>query len=122
MSIDKSTMPTLRRTIRLFVSSIFSDMKAERDVLQNDVFPKLRQLCLENGLRFQAIDLRWGVPEEAGQDNRTMRICQRELKRCQEGRPKPNFLILLGSRYGWQPLPETIPVDLFAHLRQHLPG
>jgi WD40 repeat protein/tetratricopeptide (TPR) repeat protein len=113
-------MPALTRTIRLFVSSTFSDMKAERDALQSDVFPKLRQLCLSNGLRFQAIDLRWGVPEEAGKDNRTMRICLRELKRCQEARPKPNFLILLGDRYGWQPLPEIIPADLFAQLRERL--
>src|SRR5271165_5972308 len=115
-------MPTLRRTIRLFVSSTFSDMKAERDVLQGEVFPKLRQLCLSNGLRFQPIDLRWGVPEEASKDNRTMRICLRELKRCQQERPKPNFLILLGERYGWQPLPEIIPADLFAHLRDRLPA
>ncbi len=49
-------MPTLRCTIRLFVSSTFSDIKPERDVLQRDVFPKLRQLCLSSGLRFQAID------------------------------------------------------------------
>ena len=114
-------MATLRRTIRLFVSSTFADMKAERDVLQSDVFPKLRQLCLSNGLRFQAIDLRWGVPEEAGNDNSTMRICLRELKRCQEGRPRPNFLVLLGDRYGWQPLPEIIPADLFVQLRDLLP-
>ena len=114
-------MPQARRTIRLFVSSTFSDMKAERDVLQADVFPRLKQLCLSNGLRFQPIDLRWGVPEEAAKDNRTMRICLRELKRCQEGRPKPNFLILLGDRYGWRPLPETIPADLFVQLRNSLP-
>ena len=115
-------MPTLRRTIRLFVSSTFSDMKAERDVLQGDVFPRLRRFCLSHGLRFQAIDLRWGVPEEAGKDNRTMRICLRELKRCQEGRPKPNFLVLLGDRYGWRPLPEIIPADLFARLGERLPA
>jgi len=52
-------MPTLSRTIRLFVRSTFSDMKAERD---------LPQLCLANGMRFQPIDLRWDVPEEAAQD------------------------------------------------------
>ena len=67
-------MPADHRTIRLFVSSTFSDFKAERDVLQRTVFPKLQQLCLSKGLRFQAIDLRWGVPEKAGKDNRTMRI------------------------------------------------
>ena len=108
------------RTIRLFVSSTFSDMKAERDILQDKVFPRLQQHCLANGLRFQAIDLRWGVPEEAGKDNRTMRICLRELKRCQEGPIKPNFLVLLGDRYGWRPLPENIPADLFGRLRDEM--
>jgi hypothetical protein len=55
-------MPSVNRTIRLFVCSTFSDMRAERDLLQSEVFPKLKQLCLSQGLRFQAIDLRWGVP------------------------------------------------------------
>lgn len=98
-------------TIRLFVSSTFSDLKAERDALQREVFPRLKQLCLSKGLRFQAIDLRWGISEEAGRDNRTMRICLRELRRCQQDRPKPNFLILLGDRYGWRPLPGTCRSD-----------
>jgi NACHT domain- and WD repeat-containing protein len=47
------------------VSSTFSDLKAERDALQRDVFPRLRELCQKHGCRFQAIDLRWGVSEEA---------------------------------------------------------
>lgn len=111
-------MPAPKRTIRLFVSSTFSDMKAERDLLQREVFPKLRQLCLANGLRFQAIDLRWGVNEEAGHQNRTIRICLRELARCQEGTLKPSFLVLLGDRYGWCPLPERIPADLFHRLKR----
>jgi len=84
--------------------------------LQQGVFPRLKQLCLTNGLRFQAIDLRWGISEEAGRDNKTMRICLRELARCQQDRPKPNFLILLGDRYGWRPLPEIIPAALFEKL------
>jgi len=113
-------MSAAHRTIRLFVSSTFSDFKAERDLLQREVFPKLQRLCLSKGLRFQAIDLRWGVPEEAGKDNRTMRICLRELKRCQEGRIKPNFLVLLGDRYGWRPLPETIPTEVFEGLEREL--
>jgi len=108
------------RTIRVFVSSTFSDMKVERDVLQRDVLPRIRQFCLSKGFRFQPIDLRWGVPEEAGRDNRTVRICLRELERCQAGGPKPNFLILLGDRYGWCPLPETIPADLFLRLREQI--
>ncbi len=37
-----------------------------------------------------------------------MQICFEELHRAQEASPEPNFLILLGDKYGWRPLPETI--------------
>ncbi len=99
--------------IRLFVSSTFSDLINERNALQELVFPKLEQLCEKNGFQFQAIDLRWGVSSEAGLDHRTMRICVDELQRAQKISPRPNFLILLGNRYGWRPLPEEISVDEF---------
>jgi len=102
-----------RPVIRLFVSSTFGDMKHERSALQADVFPKLEALCLKSGFQFQAIDLRWGVPAEAGLDHRTMRICFEELRRAQQISPQPNFLILLGDRYGWQPLPEELNSDEF---------
>ena len=61
-------MPTATRTFRVFVSSTFEDLEAERNALQHTVFPKLRKLCEENGARFQAIDLRWGVRDEAALD------------------------------------------------------
>ena len=69
-------------TFRVFVSSTFSDLKAERDALQRDVFPRLRALCWRHGCRFEAIDLRWGVSEEAALDQQTMNICLEELRRC----------------------------------------
>ena len=102
--------------IRVFISSTFRDLKLERDALQEQVFPKLEQLCLKEGFQFQAIDLRWGVSTEAGLDHRTMQICFEELRRSQEISPEPNFLILLGNRYGWRPLPERISVDEFRSL------
>ena len=72
------------RTFRVFVSSTFADLKVERDALQREVFPKLRQLCQQHGARFQAIDLRWGVSEEAAVNQQTMNICLEELRRCQQ--------------------------------------
>ena len=54
-------MPSATRTFRVFVSSTFEDLKAERDALQREVFPRLRKLCKENNARFQAIDLLLGV-------------------------------------------------------------
>ena len=35
-----------------------------------------------------------------------MQICFEELRRAQEASAEPNFLILLGDKYGWRPLPD----------------
>jgi len=104
------------RTFRVFVSSTFDDLKAERNALQEKVFPRLKALCTEHGARFQAIDLRWGVSEEAGLDQQTMAICLDEVKRCQKASPKPNFIVLLGDRYGWCPLPASIEAEEFREI------
>jgi hypothetical protein len=100
--------------IRVFVSSTFSDLVAERNALAENVWPELERYCRQRGFTFQAIDLRWGVPGEAGLDHRTMQICFEELHRAQETSPEPNFLILLGDKYGWRPLPETISETEYA--------
>lgn len=115
-------MPTTSRTFRIFVSSTFSDLKAERNALQRYVFPKLRELCMRHGCRFQAIDLRWGVSEEATLDQQTMNICVEELHRCQRTSPRPNFIVLLGQRYGWCPLPPQIDVAELDSLLTVLPA
>jgi len=109
-------MPTDNRTFRVFVSSTFSDLKAERNALQEKVFPRLRELAAAHGCRFQAVDLRWGISEEATIDQKTMEICLAEVKRCQRTHLKPNFIILLGNRYGWRPLPYEIPAEEFERL------
>src|SRR6266511_2041184 len=100
--LDNQVQLRRRPVIRVFVSSTFTDLKHERDALQRDVFPKLEQFCASRQFQYQAIDLRWGVPTEASLDHRTMRICFEELRRSQEISPQPNFLILLGNRYGWR--------------------
>jgi hypothetical protein len=96
---------------RLFVSSTFSDFVAEREALQERVFPELEKFCAERGARFQAVDLRWGITEGAQQEHDTLRICLEEVRRCQTLSPRPNFAVLLGDRYGWEPVPARIPVD-----------
>lgn len=101
--------------IRFFVSSTFKDMELERNLLQ-EVFDELIPFYREKGWQVETIDLRWGISEEAGLDNRTMRICKKELTQCMKMSPKPNFIILLGNRYGWIPLPETIKESDFYKL------
>jgi hypothetical protein len=102
-------MPQQTKIFRVFVSSTFTDMQEERSILQKKVFPKLEKFCEENGAKFQAVDLRWGVNEESQLNQKTLEICLNEIARCQKISPKPNFLILLGDKYGWQPIPTKIP-------------
>jgi len=84
-------------------------MREERNILQKKVFPRLEKFCEEKGAKFQAVDLRWGVNEESQRNQKTLDICLNEIARCQKISPKPNFLILLGNKYGWQPVPTKIP-------------
>jgi hypothetical protein len=119
---DTSARPTAgrSRTFRLFVSSTFQDLRAERNALHAHVFPRLRELCRRHDCRFQAIDLRWGVSSEAALDQQTMTICLREIERCHRVTPRPNFLVLLGDRYGWRPPPPRIPASEFDALLEHV--
>jgi NACHT domain- and WD repeat-containing protein len=113
-------MPNRNRTFRVFVSSTFGDFAAERDALHRRVFPALRTRCEAHGFRFQAIDLRWGVRDEAALDHRTMTICLREIRRCRDSGIRPHFMVLLGDRYGWRPLPARIDGPEFESLMSAL--
>jgi hypothetical protein len=104
------------RIFRLFISSTFSDFIAEREALQQVVFPELETYCAKHGARFQAVDLRWGVTEEVQREHDTMRVCLEEVRRCQQLSPRPNFVVLLGDRYGWEPVPARIPMDHWERL------
>lgn len=93
------------KTIRLFVSSTFNDFIVERQILNDKVFPKVEKHCREHGFIFQVVDLRYGVPKRAGEDNSTMKICLEEVERCKRTGYYLNFLMLMGNRYGWNPAP-----------------
>lgn len=72
-------MPQQNKIFRVFVSSTFSDMKEERLLLQNNIFPKLEKLCEENVAKFQAVDLRWGITEESQLNQKTLDICLSQI-------------------------------------------
>ena len=92
---------TQTREIRVFLSSTFRDMDAERTYLVKQVFPKVRAACLERQVGFSEIDLRWGVSEEESKNGATVEICLKEIDRCRDF--PPFFIGFLGERYGWIP-------------------
>ncbi len=102
----------LLKSFRLFVSSTFADFQSEREVLQAQIFPALDAYCSAKGYQFYPLDMRCGINEEAGLDQRTADICLEEVEAA-KGYPPPNFLILIGDRYGWVPLPFAIARDEF---------
>ncbi|NOR56596.1 MAG: tetratricopeptide repeat protein [Sulfurovum sp.] len=95
------------KTFRLFISSTFNDFAEERKILQTKVFPRIKEYASTNGYSFQPIDLRWGVNNEAQLDQKTLALCLSEVRACKTN-PHPNFLIMIGDRYGWVPLPYAI--------------
>ncbi|PXF56514.1 MAG: hypothetical protein C4B59_16815 [Candidatus Methanogaster sp.] len=98
---------TRLKTARVFVSSTFSDMHAERDYLNRLVFPELRSRCIRHGIEFIGIDLRWGITEREIEQHGALSVCLDEIKRC-------NFFVsLIGDRYGWIPAPEEITQEFF---------
>ncbi len=94
----------LERTVKIFISSTFRDMHAERDYLVKHIFPKIKQHALQKGIHVVDIDLRWGVTEADAQSGKALEICLEEIDQA-----RPFFLCLLGHRYGW--VPEQLDVS-----------
>ena len=85
------------RQLRVFISSTFADMNAERDALTL-IFPQIKALCKERGVEFVPIDLRWGITETSARQGRVLETCMREIDNS-----RPFFIGILGNRYGWIP-------------------
>ena len=105
------------RAIRVFVSSTFRDMQAEREELIKRVFPQLRRMCERRGVAWSEVDLRWGVTDEQKAEGAVLPICLAEIDRS-----RPYFIGLLGQRYGW--VPDEMPSGLVDQLPwlSHLSG
>lgn len=93
------------RSMRIFISSTFRDMQADRDELTKFIFPQLHRLCEKRGVTWGYVDLRWGITDEQEAEGKVLPICLENIHRC-----KPYFIGLLGERYGW--IPDEIPPEL----------
>ena len=82
---------------KIFISSSFIDMHAERDYLIKKVFPELEEWCEKYKIHLSTVDLRWGVPEDAPQDS-TIEKCLLNIDET-----RPFFLCFLAQRRGWIP-------------------
>ncbi len=86
------------RQIRIFISSTFQDMQAERDYLITKVFPRLQAEASKRDVTIVPLDLRWGVTEDESKSGKVIQICLQEIENSH-----PFFIGLVGNRYGWCP-------------------
>lgn len=109
-------MSSVWRTVRVFISSTFRDMHAERDWLVKRVFPALRERLEPHRVHLIDIDLRWGVTKEQADNDEVLDICLSQIDEC-----RPYFLGILGERYGWVSdiVPERV-VSKWGWVRHHL--
>jgi telomerase protein component 1 len=106
------------KVIRVFISSTFRDMGAERDHLVRFVFPELRERCARRRLHLVDVDLRWGVTEEEAETGKVLEICLDEIERC-----RPYFIGILGERFGHIPSNYDVPAGVaYDWLRKIQPG
>ena len=85
------------RQVRIFLSSTFSDMEAERSALLR-TFDTLRVEARRRNVDLAVLDLRWGVTDEEARSGKVISVCLNEIEHSH-----PFFIGLLGSRYGYAP-------------------
>ncbi|XP_034936822.1 NACHT and WD repeat domain-containing protein 2 [Chelonus insularis] len=117
----KSLPPVSSKIVRIFTSSTFTDTTMERNTLMAQCYPKLKDYCREkHGLEFQVVDMRWGVRDEATDDHMTTELCMREIENCQRLSMGPNFVVFLGQKYGYRPIPTYVLSSELEMLRNEL--
>ncbi len=66
--------------------------------------------------------MRWGVRDEATDDHMTTELCMTEIRNCQRLSMGPNFVVFLGQKYGYRPIPTYILASELAQFRECLVG
>lgn len=64
--------------------------------------------------------MRWGVRDEATDDHMTTELCMKEIENCQRLSMGPNFVVFLGQKYGYRPIPTYILSSELQLLRDDL--
>ncbi|CAJ1059601.1 NACHT domain- and WD repeat-containing protein 1 [Xyrichtys novacula] len=104
---------TSSNMIRVFISSTFTDMSAERKALLEKAYPEVLAFCRGLGLVFEVVDLRWGIRSATSGDHEACEVFLQEIQNCQRISAGPAFVALLGNRYGHRSLPRLVPEKLF---------
>ena len=118
--IDDGDVDLTWKEIKIFISSTFRDMNAERNYLITEVFPELREWCRKRKIILTDIDLRWGVTPDDEKSGNTINVCLQTINECH-----PFFLCFIGQRRGWVPDINQVKIspqtcENFPHIKNYL--
>ncbi|WP_194757493.1 DUF4062 domain-containing protein [Aliidiomarina indica] len=97
---------TPKERLRIFLSSTFQDLQAERDYVNQTLLPQLQYRFKQYPIHLELVDLRWGITELDDpllSQQGIISSCLSLVKAC-----KPIFLCILTSHSGWVPSQEII--------------
>ncbi|KAA3681295.1 telomerase protein component 1 [Paragonimus westermani] len=104
------------RCCRVFISSTFRDMHAERDLICGTILPSVRTYAArELRVHVNEVDLRWGVPEPVTRSPLALQMCLEQVA------DTDILVLLVGNRYGWVPKRgqiNSLPAPVLNHLNK----
>ena len=81
-------------TITIFISSPFDGCEGERKFFMESCLSELISLCESRGVFLDVVDMRWGITDELGRQNKTVGICLEGIDDADI------FVGYFGARYG----------------------
>jgi hypothetical protein len=108
------SMNAPKLNLMAIVSSTFTDTAVERNILMHRILPELRRAARQYvNINICLVDLRWGLKDSNTNDHLTWISCANEITRCREESGGIFFISLQSEKYGYCPLPRSIPEVTF---------
>jgi len=109
-----------KRVVRVFISSTFTDTVFERNYVLEDVIPYLKDAGRERGFDVIFSEMRFGIRDDASEDNKTSELCMEELENCEKQSAGVFYVLISTDKYGFRPLPRRIPQNEMEELRSKM--
>eukprot|EP00052_Salpingoeca_macrocollata_P022411 m.194605 g.194605 ORF g.194605 m.194605 type:complete len:1707 (+) comp21792_c0_seq1:125-5245(+) len=112
--------PVPSTVLKMYLCSNDQDTDMETTAILEQIVPHMREVARARGVEVQVVALRWGVPHTLTVERLALNTCAARLKDCVATSCGLNFLALLTDKYGFRPLPPSIPVDEFVQLTDRI--
>ncbi|KAI3376664.1 hypothetical protein L3Q82_017094 [Scortum barcoo] len=111
---SKEELPFLleEKRFMVYICGGYKDTVAERNVLMENVYPRLYLYCKQRGYDFRMVDLRLGIETPVAERHDTVELHVENLRRCQQTEGA-NFIMFVGQKYEVRSLPSTITREAF---------